>query len=210
METPAEYLARTKSAAQHLFEDIATYLQILRNGRPPVLVGSYPTAADRDAALQQWMKEKAQEIEKGLAAERAFLAEKYALATLCGAILQIAFMAIRLYSKQDQVPEDLSSALKAPHALYCIGRRIRTVPLGLIVYAGRNQYNHIDDDQLREPNLTIFESLATKHGYGPGIRDPAFDLNARLAWNYPSNITSLLGWRHYASYEDDMRSLFRI
>lgn len=208
MDSPEEYLARTKSAVQHLFEDIDAYLQILRNGRAPVLVGSYANDAERDAALERWIKEQSQEIEKGLAAERAFLAEKYALATLCGALLQIAAMAIRLYSKNDQVPEDLSGVVKGAHTAYCIGRRIREVPLGLIVYAGRNQHNHIDDGFLREPSSTVFEWLATKHSYGDGIRDPAFDLNAGLVWNYASNVTSLIGWRSYPSYEKDMRSLF--
>lgn len=210
MDTPDEYLARTKSAAQHLFDDIAAYFQILRNQRPPVLVGCYANEAERDAALQHWMKENSDAIDRGLAGERAFLAEKYALATLCGAVLQIAFMAIRLYSKNAKVPDDISGSVRLNHAQFCVGRRIRNVPLGLIVYAGRNQYNHIDDDLLREPSSTVFEWLATKHGYGNGIRDPAFDLNAGLVWNYPSNITSLIGWRGYDPYETDMRSLFVI
>lgn len=208
METPQEYFVRTKSAVQHLFDDVDAYLQILRNGRPPVLVGSYRSNADRDEALKLWMNENSVEIAKGLCAERAFIAEKYALATLCGAILQIASMAIRLYSKHDQIPADLSGIVKTSYAAYCVGRRVRNVPLGLIIYAGRNQYNHIDDGELREPSATVFEWLATKHEYGTGIRDPAFDLKAGLIWNYASNITSLIGWRSFNAYECDMRSLF--
>ncbi len=210
METPEEYLARTKSAVEHLFSGIDAYLQILRRARPPVLVGTYSDQQKRDAALEQWMKEKAEEIEKGLAAERAFLSEKYALAALCGSALQIAAMAIRLYSKNEKIPVELSGIVRSGHAQYCIGRLIREVPLGLVIYAARNQYNHIDDYQLREPSVTIFEWLATKHGYGSDIRDPAFDLRAGLVWNYASNVTSLMGWRDYAAYENDMRSLLGI
>ena len=210
METPQEYLANTKSAVEHLYGGIDAYLQILRNARPPVLVGTYSSEAERDAALESWMKEKAEDIEKGLAAERTFLSKKYALAALCGSLLHIASMAIRLYSKNEDIPPELSDVVKAANASYCIGRRVREVPLGLVIYAGRNQYNHIDDDQLREPNSTVFEWLATKHGYGANIRDPAFDLNASLVWNYASNITSLIGWRDYKAYENDMRSLLGI
>ena len=97
--------------------------------------------------------------------------------------------------------------MKTGHAPYCIGRRVREVPLGLVIVAGRNQYNHIDDNDLRDPNVTVFEWLATRHGYGAGIRDPGFDLSAGLVWNYPSNLTSLIGWRNYEAYESDMRSL---
>lgn len=210
METPQEYLARTRSAVEHLFSGVDAYLQILRGSRAPVLVGTYSSEAGRDAALEQWMKENAEDIQKGLAMERVFLAEKYALAALCGSLLQIASMAIRLYSKNRQIPAELSGVVKASCASYCIGPRVREVPLGLVIFAGRNQYNHIDDNHLREPNSTVFEWLATKHGYGANIRDPAFDLNEGLLWNYASNVTSLIGWRDYESYEDDMRSLLEI
>lgn len=207
METLEEYIAGTKSAAQHLFGGIAAYLQIPRNGLPPILVGSYSSDAERDAALERWMRKENHEIQKALEAERAFLAEKYALATLCGSLLQIASMAIHLYSKNKQILAELSGVVKASHSAYCIGRRVREVPLGLVIYAGRNQYNHLDDNQLRKPNSTVFEWLATRHGYGEGIRDPAFDLKVGLAWNYPSNVTGLIGWRDYRTYESDMRSL---
>lgn len=209
METPQEYLSRTKSAVQHLFAGIDVYLQILREGRSPVLVGSYANEAQRDEALEKWMKQNKKEIEKGLDAERAFLSEKYALAALCGSLLQIAAMAIRLYSKNKVVPPEFSDVMKPVAVPYCIGRQVRRVPLGLVIYAGRNQYNHVEDDHLREPSSTVFEWLATNHGYGDGIRDPAFDLRARLVWNYASNVTSLIGWREYESYESDIQSLLR-
>lgn len=195
---------------QHLFAGIDAYLQILREGRRPVLVGSYTNDAQRDDALEKWMKQNEKEIQKGLDAERAFLSEKYALAALCGSLLQIAAMAIRLYSKNGNVLPELSGVMKQAAIPYCIGRLVRGVPLGLVIYAGRNQYNHIEDNQLREPSSTVFEWLATKHDYGQGIRDPAFDLSAGLVWNYASNVTSLVGWRDYESYEKDMRSLLGI
>lgn len=211
METPQQYLARTKSAVQHLFAGIDAYLRILREGRPPVLVGTYRSSEERDRALQDWMKENEGAIQKGLEAERAFLAEKYALATLCGSLLQVAAMAIRLYSKNETVPAEFEAVMKKPAAIpYCIGRVVRGVPLGLVIYAGRNQYNHVDDGNLREPSATVFEWLATKHTYGEGVRDPAFDLGRGMVWNYSSNVTSLIGWRDYETYEKDMQSLLGI
>jgi hypothetical protein len=209
METPQEFLARTSSAVRHLFAGIDTYLLILRSARPPVLVGSYTSAEERETSIQQWAADKHEEIQKSLEAERRFLSQKYALAALSGSVLQIASMAIRLYSTNELVPADFVGIIKpgSVPAAYCIGRRIRGVPIALVIYAGRNQYNHVDDDDLREPNLTVFERLAVNHGYGDGIRDPAFDLRTRLVWNYASNVISLVGWTGYESYESDMRSL---
>lgn len=84
------------------------------------------------------------------------------------------------------------------------------MPLGLVIYAGRNQYNHAEDNVLLEPSATVFEWLTTHHTYGNGVRDPAFDLGGRLVWNYAANITSLIGWRAYESYEADMREMLGI
>jgi len=41
-------------------------------------------------------------------------------------------------------------------------------------------------------------------------RDPAFDLGTGMVWNYSSNVTSLIGWRDYETYEKDMQSLLGI
>jgi hypothetical protein len=152
------------------------------------------------------------EIEQSLEAQRKFFAEKHALATLCGSILQIASMAIRLYSKNKMVPPEFAACIGTnENAIrHCIGRRVRDVPIGLLIYAGRNQYNHLEDGKLREPNSTIFEMMATKHNYGSGIRDPAFDLRGDVNWNLPSNVTSILGWRAYESYVADMSQLLTI
>lgn len=210
MESPQEYLERTKSAVEHILSGVDAYMQILRNSRPPVFSGSFRDEQERDKALEKWLKEKEQDIRRGLAAEREFLSEKYALAALCGSLLQIASMAIRLYSKNESVPAELSEAVTKPAIIYCIGRLVREVPIGLIIYAGRNQYNHIDDEKLREPSATVFEWLTTRHGYGDGVRDPAFDLNEGLRWNYASNVTSLIGWRNYQAYEVDMKLLLGI
>ena len=212
LETPAEFLDRTASAVHHLFVGIDAYMAILRNARPPALVGSYQNEEERNQALSQWMKQKADDIQKSLDSERAFLAQKIAFASLCGSVLQIAATGIRLYSTNATIPKSFSEVIK-PESLaarYCVGRELRDVPLGLIVYAGRNQYNHLDDGELREPNSTIFERLATRHNYGVGIRDPAFDLREDLVWNYASNVTSLIGWRGYDAYEGDMRSMLGV
>ncbi len=212
METPQEFLSRTESAVQHLFNDIDAYIQILRDAPSPVLVGSYPSEEDHQAALHKWIDENQEQIQQSLAAERQFLSQKYALAILCGSVLQIAWMAIRLYSRNNNVPADFADVINPGTAAapYCIGRRVRSVPIGLVIYAGRNQYNHADDEHLREPSPTIFERLATNHAYGEGVRDPAFDLSQRFVWNYSSNITSILGWRTYDAYHDDMRILLGI
>lgn len=210
METPQEFIERTQSAVESLFIGINSYLHILRRARPPVLVGTYSSETEHEDALERWMKENADAIEEGFQAQRAFMSEKYALTVLCGSLLQVASTAIRLYSKNRSIPDEFLGIAKDSHAPFCIGRRVREVPIGLIVIAARNQYNHIEDHKLHILSSTVFEWLATKHGHGAGLRDPAFDLNKQLAWNYASNIIGLLGWREYKNYEQDIRSMLGI
>jgi hypothetical protein len=84
---------------------------------------------------------------------------------IAGSILQLAYFAI----KRHGVPSGKSTAalhfeaqmnrligqLANPRAKtfvfpeqFCVGREIGDLPIGMIIYAGRNQYNHFDDDRL--------------------------------------------------------------
>jgi hypothetical protein len=116
-----------------------------------------------------------------------------------------------MYSRVSQVPMECADlTLGNAHKAFCVGRSIRGVPLGLIVYAGRNQYNHLDDDELREPNVAIFNRLAAVRSPQSGelYCDPAFDLsNPRRPLCLANNITALIEWRDYVRYEADMKVL---
>jgi hypothetical protein len=133
------------------------------------------------------------------------------MANLSGALLQIAACGIRMYSTNDRVPMNcVDLNLGASQMPFCVGRLVRGVPLGLIVYAARNQYNHLDDDALREPNVSIFERLAVGHGIPSDepFRDPAYDLsNPNRPMCLANNVTSLIDWRDYARYEADVKNL---
>jgi hypothetical protein len=65
---------------------------------------------------------------------------KYSQAIVSGAILQIAYMAIEKFSKNDSVPEkyDYFNIRSDKVKLFCIGNEIKTIPKGLLIYAGRN------------------------------------------------------------------------
>jgi hypothetical protein len=211
MESAAEYLRRTESATRKLFEGIGSYVAVLARAPHPVFSGSVTDDADQRAALERWLSDHEEQVRLSLKAQREFSAESFALATLCGCVLQIAAMGIQWFSKNPTVPPDFADVVmpSSKAAAFCIGRRLRTVPIGLIIYAGRNQFAHLDDDVLREPNVTVFERLATQHGYtrDTPVRDPAFDLKNERLINFSSNITALLDWRSYDDYAKDMAEI---
>lgn len=239
MNSGEEYLKRTESAVIKIFEGIDSYIQILRDSKPPIYVGNAGDTLNQRPVYKNWVAANQAEIQASLKAQKEFSAESFALATLCGSLLQIAAMGIQWFSENEEIPENLPeslySLLKPKNKLtkFCIGRRLRGLPIGLAIYAGRNQFNHMDDDELREPNVTIFNLLA--HNYAgttelsledPAFvedvtlsveevediteqfpKDPAFDLENGILINFASNITGLLEWRDYESYYSDVYSL---
>ena len=207
MDTAREYLEKTKSAAKLLLAAIDSYLNPLRSASIPVFVEGFPS----DAARKTWLQINDASIAASLDAQRRFVSESFAMANLSGALLQIAIFGIRSYSTNQDIPQSLSDlALRAGLRRFCVGRLVRGVPVGLIVYAARNQYNHLDDETLNEPSSSIFERLATGHGIKSEepFRDPAYDLsNPRRPICLANNVTALIDWRGYERYEADMKSM---
>lgn len=212
MQSAADYLRQTESAVRLLFSGVDSYLRLLRTATGITFVTSEPYGPMQDAEFAAWQTQNAQRLTTAREAEQQFLAESFALDTLCGSILQVADKALELYSSNQTIPSGLPSTLKPYHAKYCVGRAIRTLPLGLIVYVARNQHAHFNEEALREPGKSVFHQLATAHGYGHGqkIVDPAFDLNNLNLLSFASNVTSLIGWRSYDTYLLDMRSMLGV
>lgn len=188
MYTLEEYLQKTETAAQILFEGIEKYVSI---------IGSIPLSDVGTTA--KWRE-----------AQRHFIYESFAMATLCGAVLQLAYMAIKQYSNNSSVPDRFNALIKkgASAQKFCIGREKHSVPIGLIIYAGRNQAAHYDDSNLSEINRSIFEGLCARTSRtGKEYRDPTLDLNNGITINFAGNITYILDWRDYDAYQLDMRNL---
>jgi len=203
-----EYLRRTESAFRKLFDARQSYIQILKTAPNPSLVGALPEDVDFDSRIAAWVSENRATIDNAMEAQRRFFAESVAHATICGSLLQLAYMALQLYSKNAQVPTTFKGLVKPNAIKFCVGREVRGVPAGLIVYAGRNQYSHMDESQLSALNTAVFEALATN--YIPGVRDPAFDFQTRNLLTYAANIIGLLEWDTYEVLRDDIVSMLVI
>jgi hypothetical protein len=121
----------------------------------------------------------------------------------------VAGKALEMYGQGGALPAGLPPGVTTSYARFCVGRTIRTLPLGLVVYAARNQHTHFNDESLREPSRSVFNRLATAHGYSKGetFLDPAFDLSNPRLISFASNVTALVGWRSYERYIDDMQGM---
>ena len=209
MQTFDEYIAKTQSAVRHLFDAIGEYRSVLDGAHAPIFISSTLDEREREKELDAWLARHADAIQAARDAERRYFDESFALATICGAVLQVADKAFETFSRDTAVPMEWEGVVTPHSARYCIGRVIRNVPLGLIVLAGRNQHMHFDENP-RKLAVAVFDRLAIHHGRNtdPEIRDPAFDLRNERLVSYVHNIVALLRWNSYETYEADLRQAF--
>ena len=200
-----DYLNETESAARQIFEGLAYYRGVLDKDPRPTFVGKVDPER-RDEQLAEWYEQNQEEIRQSLAAQREYLGNTFSQATLAGALLQIAYMGISMFSTNERVPENWQSSINngSKPARFCIGRCVKGVEVGLLIFAGRNQYNHWDEGELRNPSKAIFDRLAN---HSSAYIDPAFDLSNEVLDTYSHNIVSVIGWVNYDDYLNDLTLL---
>ena len=186
------YLAQTKDAVQQLISAAVRYEEILAGEIPP-----------------SQAKEQSQ-VERYMAAAEEYFGLQFSQATLCGSILQVAFMGIDLFSENTVIPPDCSNLVRpidTKAIKFCIGRPVHSIPIGLLVYAGRNQYNHWDDKTFDFPTTEVFEALIDAYREN-SFFDMAYELNypeRTIKSNYI--VLGELGWGDYDSFYRDMIGL---
>ncbi|MEQ8831969.1 MAG: hypothetical protein RLW87_19345 [Alphaproteobacteria bacterium] len=183
-------------AVQAQFETLDWYHALTT---PPPLVTD-------DTGLVQWTEENRKWFER--INEIGNL--DHAKAMLCGGIAQIAYIAIKEYSLNKSLckndAKDFSISPRALAVKFCIGRRVHGIPLGLLVYAARIQYNHWEEGTPTNPVAkAVFRKL-----YDHYRENPMFDLAYMLDWPIHRPVThhmlqSEMGWRSYDNYLKDIR-----
>ncbi len=186
------YLAETEHAVRHLLTGINYYESMLTGVMPP-------SQANNIDEVKFYM-ERAE----------SYFGCSVSEAALCGAILQIAFMGIYQFSTNNAIPAHSSTLVKPGNGKairFCVGRLVHDIPIGLIIYAGRNQFNHWDDPSFDYPTTQVF--LALNRAYHDS---PMFDMAYEL--DYPARtvkanhlVLNEMGWRTYEQYSLDMKSL---
>lgn len=206
--TAQQYLKQTERAAKQLFKALQYYQQMLKGALGPSFISSTSDDNKREKELQRWYKKDESKIQAALRKQRKYFGQTVSEGAICGSILQIAFTGIKSFSKQNVLPDTCKGILRNNDArvAFCVGREIKGVPAGLIIYAARNQYNHMDEMLNNKVAQAVFDRIAT-HGTGGRYKDPAFDLHNAVLENYSNNMVSLLGWKNYNTYLEDMKKM---
>jgi hypothetical protein len=212
MDSIQSYLNKTHSAVEKVYAAVHSYYELLFFPERPSYFTWTHDEHEQEKEYQKWRLQNKEKIEERLKRDTEFAAETFAITTLCGTILQFAYMGIKLFSRNTHVPADFQDLIQPDQtaARFCIGRIVDDVPLGLIVYAGRNQAHHYDERRYNAPTSAVFSKLA--HWYSPTFKksfvDDRFDLTNERITNFADQILDKLDWQNCISYEKDMLELF--
>lgn len=201
-------MLRTETAVRKIFEGVEVYTNLLRPISNLTFICGEQDVAKKQALYEEWAIRNGEALESSFAAQREYWQQAFAMATLCGAVLQIAAKAIECFSNNSHLSTSLEPIVgRSKTAVpFCIGREVNGMPIGLIIFAGRNQHTHFNDEKLAAVNTAVFKVLA-KSSNRSHPQDPAFDLENPLIESFASNVTGLLEWRSYEKYASDLRSL---
>lgn len=218
-----KYLAQTEHAVKGMFEMLAYYDGLLKASVeriPHIAIRHSGKGGEFQQLHGQWLnqpdiKKKTFEAE---CARDEVSASMFSRHVISGSILQIACKAIELFSSNKEPKSEYAFLFegvvskKPKYYKFLVGRLIKRVPIGLIIYAGRNQYNHFDEAPLRDKvNINVFEALALEDGSmfddGMDFKNPSFDLEYAPIRVRSSIMLSALGWKTYQDYYVDMQSI---
>lgn len=200
-KNPDEYFRETEHAVKHFYAGLDScwlYYQEALQHWDVSQVGQ-PMTAEGKAALNRYVESAGKYFDL-----------KFSEAMFAGAILQVAYMAIRLYSRNNSIPTNCAALVPSSNKSaipYCIGQERHGVPIGLVVYAARNQYNHWDDEKPHEITKNVFGALSASFKHNV-LTDLALELSNPTINVYASEVLLLaLGWRSYNTYLAGMNSL---
>lgn len=149
---------------------------------------------------------------------------------IAGSILQIAYVAIRDHanpvgksegarhfeSELRRLQQEVRGTGSKPFELpsqFCVGRDIGDLPVGMIIYAARNQYNHSSNPRLSVVNEVVFNYLHSAWPTPPN--ELSFNIYDKNEY-YCYSCLAALGWvdsefeRAYEKYMADLSKILDV
>ena len=134
---------------------------------------------------------------------------KFSEATFAGSILQVAAMGIRYFSRNEFIPPCCEGIVpKSADSVipFCIGRELHGLPIGLIIYSARNQYDHWDENP-KPITSKVFAELSEAFSNNMHY-DLAFDIGNPTITVYANEVLlGATGWTTYEHYLAEMGEL---
>ena len=201
LETLDDYFQKTEHAVRHYYAGLDSCWAYYREASThwDVSKVNEPMTVERKEALDRYLK----------------LADKYfdlkiSEAMFAGSILQMAYIAIRFYSKNQEISETYRHLVKNKTGIqFCVGPELYGIPAGLIIYAARNQFAHWDDEQSHPATSVVFDAL-TIAIMDNMFADLAFSLSNPSIPVYAKEVLlTALRWDTYDKYLEGIRDILK-
>ncbi|MGR6838085.1 hypothetical protein ACU5DF_02840 [Aliivibrio wodanis] len=201
------YLDAVDSAVIRLLEARMDYQeligQLFTESLPPIFCFNRHNprdVVDRDRNVWENKPAIKEHFTRSSQALEALANEQFALSIIDGSLLQIACKGFELYSENEKECLHFSNFTPKVNKL-AVGELIRDIPSGLIIYAGRNHYNHLEEgENLRRPTKEIIHKLIeNKHLYKPNVHLDFYN-GQHLPQNLATHFIELLGWKTAADF----------
>lgn len=203
-KTVEQYFKITEHSVRHLYEGLASCWSYYKRalGYWDISQIDKPITEENNEAIQQYLK-----------LSKKYFDLKFSEAMFAGGILQIAYMAIKLYSSNKSIPEGCIALVEETNKSaipFCIGRECYGIPIGLIIYAARNQYSHWDDKEPHKVTRNVFNTLSNAF-CDTMMADLAFELTNPTINVYANEILlTAMNWKTYEIYLHEMKTLLKL
>ncbi len=195
-----KYIKETEPAVKHMFVALQHYIKL--NPRRQ--------ESKRKNGSAQARKEVIKYLGRGIDTIGLDMAK----ATLCGAIVHVAYSGIKQYSKNGIIPIScgkLDIPVEDNNMKFYVGREIHGIPMGLIVYAAREQFSHWEKGTPSNPTAKgVFEHLRE-------VRKKNIwqELIYELDWPAKRPVShhvllQELNWQTYEDYLEDMQQALSV
>jgi hypothetical protein len=199
---PYEYLSMTEFSVKHLYDGVNACFNYYKEA------SEYWDISKLNEPLNEENKNK---LDKYLSLARKYFDLNFSENTFCGSILQVASIGIDYFSRNNNIPDSFEDVIRQNSEKvkrFCIGKELYGIPIGLIIYAGRNQYSHWNERDPYEINKKVFEKLTLAFSKNM-FSDLAFDLLNPGITIYSKEILLIaLKWYNYDIYYKEMKELF--
>jgi hypothetical protein len=209
IENALDYLIRTENAVRVLLQEAAFYKATIRSIQDTV--SRSDTAPEMTTAFGDWWMKNKNDKNAILKAHREYSTEAFTGGILAGSVLKIAAHVIEFYSGSTTVPDEWKKLFKRrilPDRFF-VGRTIHTVPVGLIIYCGLNQYINTPSRLIEEINQEVFGRLGASGGQFEFLAfvDRSNSYRSLHSEYLAANVLDVLGWSDYNAYIEDMQQI---
>ncbi len=216
-----QYLQQTRHAIEQLFKNLDFYELLYRDlldahkKTKSFIFGDYISDSNHpeyENEIKRWSSENEVGRREFSIALTRLEGASVSSNAIAGAILQITFMGIKIFSQNSSVPQGFEELynkpkLKSKNSIkqFGVGKIVMgRIPMGLTIYAVRNQYNHLDSHgkgyhDLTQYILDLMNSYRRDDLAFDNIPEP-FSEQHEMA----RKLLAILGWKNYEDYKKDM------